>query len=116
MFIPSAIFILNNKNNKQGLNCTKTALRLSIYKKKIRDTVTGGSVLASGAQPPESVANFFRWVRVEPCDSICFDIQPIFDYTEPCNSICYNIETCDIIYYHIEPCLLILEFGGAMRP
>ena len=84
--------------------------------KKIRDTVTGGSVLASGAQPPESVANFFRWVRVEPCDSICFDIQPIFDYTEPCNSICYNIETCDIIYYHIEPCLLILEFGGAMRP
>ena len=26
---------------------------------KIRDTVTGGSVLASGAQPPASVANFF---------------------------------------------------------
>jgi hypothetical protein len=45
---------------------------------KIRDTVTGGSVLASGAQPPASVANFFRWVQVEPCDSICFDIQPIF--------------------------------------
>ena len=88
----------------------------TLRKEKIRDTVTGGIMLASGAQPPESVANFFRWVRVEPCDSICFDIQPIFDYTEPCNSICYNIETCDIIYYHIEPCLLILEFGGAMRP
>ena len=46
--------------------------------KKIRDTVTGGSVLASGAQPPVSVAIFFRWVRVEPYDSICYDIEPFF--------------------------------------
>ena len=28
------------------------------YEGKIRDTVTGGSVLASGAQPPASVTNF----------------------------------------------------------
>ena len=27
---------------------------------KIRDTVTGGSVLASGAQPPASVTHFFQ--------------------------------------------------------
>ena len=38
--------------------------------RKIRDTVTGGSVLASGAQPPASVANFFRWEEIEPCDGI----------------------------------------------
>ena len=29
-------------------------------KKIIRDTVTGGSVLASGAQPPASVTNVFH--------------------------------------------------------
>ena len=38
--------------------------------KKKSDTVTGGSVLASGAQPPASVANFFRWTEIEPCDDI----------------------------------------------
>jgi hypothetical protein len=44
-------------------------------------------VLASGAQPPASVANFFRWDKVEPCDGIF-----------------YNIEPCDCTSYHIEPC------------
>ena len=54
---------------------------------KIRDTVTGGSVLASGAQPPVSVVNFFRWDKVEPCDGISYKIEP-----------------CDCTSYHIEPC------------
>ena len=81
--------LLINQHNIKNLYTSITLI-------KIRDTVTGGSVLASGAQPPESVANFFRWVRVEPCDSICFDIQPIFDYKEPCNGIWNYIETFDI--------------------
>jgi hypothetical protein len=39
--------------------CHWSNISLFITLEKIRDTVTDGSVLASGAQPPASVTNFF---------------------------------------------------------
>ena len=40
---------------------------LMVLYNKIRDTVTGGSVLASGAQPPASVTNLFPVVFGVKC-------------------------------------------------
>ena len=65
-------------------------------RKKIHDTVAGGSVLASGAQPPASVVNFFLILKVAHTSLGavkllygCTLFQPLYSCTLSC-SVMYS--------------------------